>query len=443
MAETIKIVRCDHDLADTGDYFTVDPLTRNISHPNSNTLSLVQGDANSEVYTIKLPKFIDTHPMDQCNRVEIHYINAGSSDEVLEDIHEVTELNSYPNDNEHLYAEWILSANASMYNGNTSFAMKFMCVKDDGTVLYSWSTLPFTGISVGRTITNTESVYYQYADVIAEWYNKLVGAEENLGNKISKEIVTAQEAVIAKGNEISATLTKRYHEYVNSDHLYYLNLFFMIDGYGNGAYISIKDIPINGNDVDTEKYVYMTCETSPNCLDVYIGDNKDSALKDDSFVAHAPINLYGEVRDFVQIEVQFKIRLIDYLNTSNLALTLSSCISYNTSGEGVEEVKYEELHISQETLSSWNATIKYMDEEYLYDYLGHTKDSFCMDKVKSVQPMIDRAIEAVKDYTDSKTKHTSYNGVILQDEETGVFHRIVISNGQLMVQPYTEPLNED
>lgn len=177
MADTIKITRCDHGVADTGSPFTISPFTRTISHPSPKSLVLIQGDANSEAYTIQIPYQIDNHRVEKCSSIQIHYINAGSEGETLEDIYEIAELKEYPDDDVYRYAEWILSGNAAMYNGTLAFAIKFMCTGDEGEILYSWSTLPFTGISVGKTITNTESVYYQYSDIIAQWYNKLMSAE--------------------------------------------------------------------------------------------------------------------------------------------------------------------------------------------------------------------------------------------------------------------------
>lgn len=445
MSDTIKIARCEHPLFDSGECFTVDTETRIISHPNPKSLVLVQGDANSEVYTVRIPKLIDNHPIDACNKVTIHYINTGENREVCEDIYEISELKAYPDDDENLYAEWILSGNTSLYNGNLSFAIKFMGIADDeiGTILYSWSTLPYTGISVGRTITNTESVYIQYSDVLAKWYDQLVGAEANLGNKISSQIAIAQEAVVNKGNDIAASLSAKYSNYTNSNYMYYLNLFVRIDSYGPGTYMVIKDIPISGNDINSEKYVYMTCESNKDVLDVYIGDNKSSAMSSNTVCGYAPITIYGEMSSFIRTVVEFSVKLIENLDNPTLGIRLSSVTTYPTDSEGERTYTNDGIDIRQENSSDWHSHIEYMENEFNFESLADSKNMIYIEKVKSVQPMINNAINQAKQYTDAMTAQLQGTYIILRDYEYGDPYRLYIMNGQLHVEPYTEPYKEE
>ena len=61
-----------HSVIDTDKHFVIDPVTREITN-NSEKLSLMQNDHNSETYTFEIPRNIDGHEMALCNVVEIHY----------------------------------------------------------------------------------------------------------------------------------------------------------------------------------------------------------------------------------------------------------------------------------------------------------------------------------------------------------------------------------
>lgn len=446
MAETIKITRCDHELVDTGEHFVINTLTRNISHPNSNVLSLVQGDANSEVYTIQLPGAIDTHPMNRCNRVEIHYINTGSAGEVCEDIYEVEELKSYPNDDENLYAEWVLSANASMYSGTLAFAIKFMCVADDeeGTVLYSWSTLPFTGITVGRTITNSESVYEQYSDILAQWYEKLTRASNSLDIRIEDEVRAAEQAIVEKGKVVAGSLSERYKEYGAESYTYFLNLIYYSCGMGAGSFIIVRGVPISITNAGELKYIRIVKTTdSINTLEVYVGDDNYPEANNSFISGYASCEWYGDESIPDQIDIKFSVQLDTLIDNVNSQLTIQSghtCL-YDPEpyiqGYSTETLNYRDV-------SSWESYVKDRLENFtsgsmVYDYIDNY---FSIEKLKSVKPMIDQAIDRVKQYTDYQLRNLDISNVKMIDRETGEAYSIFIENGQLKLEPYIEPYKE-
>ena len=462
MDETIKIVRCDHNLADTGDYFTVDPITRNISHPNSNMLTLVQGDANSEVYTIRLPKFIDSHPMDQCTNVEIHYINTGAGGEKMEDVHNVSELKSYPNDEEHLYAEWILSANASMYNGTTSFAMKFKCTKSEMTVnengeedlivkvLYSWSTLPFTGISVGRTIDNGESVIDQYSDIIAEWYNKLVAGKNGFDAVISESVANGRaqinelmssaqsqaESIVQDTNQLLSDLHNRQ---VNSRYIHDLNLFCKVSDTGSGTYVYVKGIPIGcdfASNLGDIVYIRLVEHTVPTLLKVYMGRDNKSA----EYVGNVKYEIFGDYVSKSGLVISLTINVKDCFDNSNAALTVESIFTF------VNPQNYEE---QTDTLTSYlgqlsRTSFEVWDNNFSYEGVEtHGGNGYFIETVLSIPNLLDETLNTAKSYTDMMTKHLKSDGIILYDYEYGDPYIIRIMNGQLHIAPYTEPYKED
>lgn len=436
MAETIKITRCDHNLVDTGEYFVVNTLTRSISHPDSNVLSLVQGDTNSEVYTIQLPVTIDAHPMDQCNKIEIHYINTGSDGEVCADIYAVEELKSYPDDDENLYAEWVLSANASKYSGNLSFAMKFMCVADDGTVLYSWSTLPFTGITVGRTITNAESVYEQYSDILALWYSKLNGASATLDDKINESVDAAKQAIKDTGNDMLAGLARNYGDYAIDEYTYYLNLIIQCCTRGTESIMVIRDIPISENYIGKSKYIYMR-ESShdSHILDVYIGDDKESAMSAPNISGYATCDWYGEENNTPPVlEIQFSVQVDSFIgNTNNepIKVTIGHSCIYDSEPDITYEITREASYLSP---YQWESYVNSeLSDIYPGKDLSNFENRFCIEAVKSVQPLIDKSLNKAKQYIDN---HVYHNTELILYDATGNKYRVYVdTNGVLCVEP--------
>ena len=448
MAEVIKIVRCEHPLADSGDYFTVDTQTRTISHPNPKSLVLVQGDTNSEVYTICIPKYIDSHPVDACNMVEIHFINTGSNNEVREDIQLITELKEYPDDSENLYAEWILSGNTSMYNGNLSFAMRFMCAADDeaGTILYSWSTLPFTGISVGRTIINTESVYVPYSDIIAQWYDKLTKASGTLDSRIEDDIRAAERAIENKGKVVAGSLSERYKEYGAEGYVYYLNLTFCGCGSGAGSVATISGIPISILYAEQKKYIRLCTSTnSIETLEVYIGDN-DYPNPNNSFISgYASLEWWGDENTPDDIDIKFSVTLSELVDNPAGSLTIECghVCAYEPesfiNGYSYETLFYKDVSSFESYVE--DVKINHNPGSLLNDYQQY----FSIEKFKSVKPMIDQSVDNVRryvmQYADTRFNDLLYNPkyyVNMYDRNTNEIYSVFIENGKLKVEPYIE-----
>lgn len=164
-----------HSVYNTDEHFLIDGVTRAITQQSGKT-RLMQYDHNSERYEFEMPRYIDSHDMSLCNRVQIHFINVGSGGSSSSDVYKVTDLIASPTDDNVIIFSWLVSQNATMYSGSLNFLIQFACVQNDGTVDYLWHTDICKGISVSSGFTNSENVVEQYSDILMQWEHQLFGA---------------------------------------------------------------------------------------------------------------------------------------------------------------------------------------------------------------------------------------------------------------------------
>jgi hypothetical protein len=159
-----------HEVRDTDKHFVIDPITRTITNGNADKNKLMQGDHNSEIFTFEIPKTVESHSMDLCNRVEIHYNNI-SADKANQskDYYTVKDMKVDEDETDKLVFSWPVSGNATKYNGVLSFRIRFGCVDENGVWSYKWHTDVFSGITISAGFDNTEAVIEEYADAIAAW----------------------------------------------------------------------------------------------------------------------------------------------------------------------------------------------------------------------------------------------------------------------------------
>ena len=158
-----------HCVYDNDTYFKIDAATKTIKNEGS-TLVLVQGNHNSERFTFEMPRYIDGHDMSLCNRTEIHYLNIdGRTGEKNPGIYEVEDLQISPNSEDIVICSWLISGNATQYVGNLNFMLSFKCVSDTGSVDYVWNTAINSSVLVVEAIINTDTIAFEYADIIAKW----------------------------------------------------------------------------------------------------------------------------------------------------------------------------------------------------------------------------------------------------------------------------------
>lgn len=152
-----------HLVKDSDAVFIIDPISREITTETDN-ISLMQYDHNSEIFTFQIPKIVEGHDMSLCNKVEIHYTNIDKrKKETSNDIYPVTDLTV---DDSNILFTWTVSSNATKYAGSLNFLIRFACMEDDGTFSYIWHTNIFKNVTISNGINNTEAVAEDYSDIL-------------------------------------------------------------------------------------------------------------------------------------------------------------------------------------------------------------------------------------------------------------------------------------
>lgn len=187
-----------HSVTDSDTHFIIDPITRQLKNETCKKLTLMQGDHNSERFTFELPRTIEGHDMSTCNKVEVHYININAeTKQRSEGVYEVEDFGVNANDESICVCSWLVSGEATKYSGFLNFVVRFVC-ENDGTVDYVWNTAIYSGITISDGVYNGNAVVTQYADILAQWWKKLLLAnggniDENSGEQVKIWVGTMAE----------------------------------------------------------------------------------------------------------------------------------------------------------------------------------------------------------------------------------------------------------
>lgn len=157
-----------HSVYDTDKHFAIDPITRDIRNEAKNKVKLMQLDHNSERFTFDIPRKVEDHDMSLCDRVEIHFINTGSSGS-HHDKYIVDDVQVSPDDKDVVIFSWLISQNATRYAGKLDFMIRFICNDENGEAEYIWNTAIHSGISIANGMDNGEVIVEQYHDVLERW----------------------------------------------------------------------------------------------------------------------------------------------------------------------------------------------------------------------------------------------------------------------------------
>jgi len=167
-----------HGVVDKDKHFVIDAATREITN-QSEKITLMQNDHNSERFTFEIPKEVDGHDMSLCNVVQVHYMNIDASTKTQNPgVYDVEDLQISPDDENTVIGSWLISSAATKYVGNLNFIFRFMCVAADGSIEYAWSSAIFKGISVGQSYNNTDAVAEEYADILVQWQARIEALEQ-------------------------------------------------------------------------------------------------------------------------------------------------------------------------------------------------------------------------------------------------------------------------
>ena len=207
-----------HGVIDADKHFVIDAATREITN-QSDKITLMQNDHNSERFTFEIPREIDGHDMSLCNVVRVHYLNIDTATkEQNPGVYDVEDLQISPDDETVVAGSWLISANATKHVGNLNFTIRFKCVADDGSIKYAWSSAIFKGISIGQSYNNSGMVAEEYADILAQWQARIEALEQGLIKTVdslpTENISTSTIYLVpASGNLISASVDENEEIY--------------------------------------------------------------------------------------------------------------------------------------------------------------------------------------------------------------------------------------
>lgn len=181
----------EHDMLiiDSDLHFTIDTETRTITNQNSKKVSLIQYDHNSERYSFDIDRYIEGHDILTCNRIQIHYINTDStSRSKYIGLYEVTDIHVHPDDDKKACFTWLISGNATHYQGTLSFLISFECTEGDD-ILYRWNSGINNVIKIAAGIDNTGFIPELYPDALLKWENWLTSHFDELSKEVTDEII--------------------------------------------------------------------------------------------------------------------------------------------------------------------------------------------------------------------------------------------------------------
>lgn len=251
-----------HGVIDADKHFVIDAATREITN-QSDKITLMQNDHNSERFTFEIPREIDGHDMSLCNVVRVHYLNIDTTTKAQNPgFYEVDDLQISPDDNKKIIGSWLISANATKNVGNLNFTIRFKCIADDGSIEYAWSSAIFKGISVGQSYNNSGTVAEEYADIFAQWQARIEALEQ--GNNSSGSGLTEEQLAEFEAN------TAARHTHDNAEFL---------DMLTGEAYSAIADSIAKAHEHDNKPILDLLNEEAYDAIAATIAKGHEHANK--------------------------------------------------------------------------------------------------------------------------------------------------------------------
>lgn len=160
-----------HAVTDTDNNFSINATTRAIKNESVNKTLLIQYDHNSERFSFEIPKEVEGHEMDKCDKIEVHYVNIDAkTQQQSRGVYTVEDARVSEQDGSMLVFSWLIPQTATKYVGSLNFLVRFTCLADDKvTPIYVWNTAIFSGIMVSNGIYNTDFVLEEYCDALEQW----------------------------------------------------------------------------------------------------------------------------------------------------------------------------------------------------------------------------------------------------------------------------------
>ena len=159
---------------DTDTHFIIDGSTRFVKNEAEVKSMLVQYDHNSERFSFRVPRVVDSHDLSECNAVRVHYINIDKSKRIenggVDDITDT--LSVCPEDDDYVICSWLITDGSTQLAGSLHFVIQFAVI-DGLTVKYSWNTAKYTNITRSDGIKKDEEFVTEHNDILKEWEAEL------------------------------------------------------------------------------------------------------------------------------------------------------------------------------------------------------------------------------------------------------------------------------
>ena len=203
-----------HMVFDTDEKFIIDSATRAITNSRGNPFQLIQHDHNAEKFSFVCDRYIEGHDMSLCNKVEVHYDNIESSKRrTSHGLYEVQDFRVDPIDDNKVIFTWLISANATLYNGTLVFLVSFACV--EGTeVTYRWNTSVNNSTIVLSGLDNSGNIATIYADILENWKKELFGIGDTEEGRLIDTATELIDDIKASGERTVAAAQEKLDEVV-------------------------------------------------------------------------------------------------------------------------------------------------------------------------------------------------------------------------------------
>ena len=207
-----------HPVIDGDGKYIIDPITRNITTPNSEKKILIQHDNNSERMTFECNRYIESHDLSLCNTIQVHYINLSSSGRQKSNgLYEVTDLVVDDTDATKIIFTWLISSDATEYEGMLEFLIKFACIDGDLVETYSWHTNISKSIIIAPGIENSAIITSPLPDIIATWKEDIYNTNYAYETAVEHGFSGTEEEWLLSLNGLSAYELAVKHGYTGTE----------------------------------------------------------------------------------------------------------------------------------------------------------------------------------------------------------------------------------
>ena len=188
---------------------TVDWSTRMIDIPSTVTCLGVESDDDVTRINFKMPQYYDEVDLSEF-RININYLNANAEGDMYS-------VSNFEFADEFITFTWIVGRHALMYKGNVRFNV---CLKkfdeNDSSIVIKELNTTIATLPVLEGLETSEAVIQQYADILAQWEQRLFGIGTSFEQKLI-DITTEQKEVIEQASQEQKGVLTQHAELIKSN----------------------------------------------------------------------------------------------------------------------------------------------------------------------------------------------------------------------------------